>query len=102
MSTNSQYIGMARFNLKGGVTVEQFLQAENAVRQGIIQQQPGYQGRDVFQDAEGRWLIIMRWDSKETCDAWAAIFKGLDEGKTFSSLMDFSSARGENYTLVHP
>ncbi|MBK9024839.1 MAG: hypothetical protein IPL69_12925 [Saprospiraceae bacterium] len=62
----------------------------------------GYQGRDVYQDTDGTWLIIIRWDDKESAEAWTPIFMTLKEGQAFGSLMDFSSARQEHYTLVKP
>lgn len=100
--TESQYLEAVRFNLKVGVTTEQFLKAENDIRNGAIQNQVGYQSRDVYQDADGSWLIIIRWDNKEAAEAWTPIFMTLKEGQAFGSLLDFSSARQEHYTLVNP
>ena len=98
----SQYLEVVRFNLKAGVTTEQFLSAEKNIRSGAIQKQAGYQGRDIYQDADGSWLIILRWDSKEVAEAWTPIFMTLKEGQAFGSLLEFSSARQEHYTLVNP
>lgn len=101
METTNQYLEVVRFQLKAGVTKEQFLQAEKAVRNSILKNQEGYQGRDVFQDADGSWLIIIRWDNKETCDAWTPIFMTLPEGGAFASMMEFTTARQEHYSLVN-
>ena len=98
----SQYLEVVRFNLKAGVTTKQFLSAEKDIRSGAIQKQAGYQGRDIYQDADGSWLIILRWDSKEVAEAWTPIFMTLKEGQAFGSLLEFSSARQEHYTLVNP
>ena len=98
----SQYLEVVRFNLKAGVTTEQFLSAEKDIRSGAIQKQAGYQGRDIYQDADGSWLIILRWESKEAAEAWTPVFMTLKEGQAFGSLLDFSSARQEHYTLVNP
>jgi len=98
----SQYLEVVRFNLKAGVTTEQFLTAETNIRSGAIQKQPGYQGRQIYQDANGSWLIILRWDTKEAAEAWTPVFMTLKEGQAFGSLLDFSSARQEHYTLVNP
>ncbi len=102
MDVKSQYLEVVRFKLKSEVTTEQFLKAENDIRKGAIKIQTGYQGRDVYQDADGTWLIIIRWDDKASADAWTPIFMTLKEGQAFGSLMDFSSARQEHYTLVKP
>lgn len=102
MEVKTQYLEVVRFKLKSEVTKEQFLKAENEIRVGKIKNQKGYQGRDVYQDTDGTWLIIIRWDDKESAEAWTPIFMTLKEGQAFGSLMDFSSARQEHYTLVKP
>ncbi len=102
MEVETQYLEVVRFKLKLDVNTEQFLKAENDVRKGVIKTQSGYQGREVYQDIDGSWLIIIRWDDKASADAWTPIFMTLKEGQTFGSLMDFSSARQEHYTLVKP
>ena len=102
MNYQEDYRGKQTFGEKSEVTKEQFLKAENEIRVGKIKNQKGYQGRDVYQDTDGTWLIIIRWDDKESAEAWTPIFMTLKEGQAFGSLMDFSSARQEHYTLVKP
>jgi hypothetical protein len=102
MEVKTQYVEVVRFQLKAEVTTEQFLKAESDIRKGAIKTQAGYQGRDVYQDTDGTWLIIIRWDDKASAEAWTPIFMSLKEGQAFGSLMDFSSARQEHYTLVNP
>jgi len=102
MEVKTQYLEVVRFKLKPEVTTEQFLKAESDIRKGAIKTQAGYQGRDVYQDTDGTWLIIIRWDDKASADAWTPIFMTLKEGQAFGGLMDFSSARQEHYTLVKP
>lgn len=102
MEVKSQYLEVVRFKLKPEVTTEQFLKAESDIRKGAIKTQAGYQGRDVYQDTDGAWLIIIRWDDKASADAWTPIFMTLKEGQAFGGLMDFSSARQEHYTFVKP
>jgi hypothetical protein len=102
MEITKQYLEVVRFKLKSDVTPEQLYKAENDIRQGIIKTQAGYQGREIYQDADGTWLIIIRWDDKASADAWTTIFMTLKEGQAFGGLLDFSSARQEHYTLVNP
>jgi heme-degrading monooxygenase HmoA len=102
MEIKTQFVEVVRFKLKSGVTTEQLLKAENDIRQSIIKTQAGYQGRDIYQDANGTWLIIIRWDDKAAAEAWTSIFNTLKEGQTFGGLLDFSSARQEHYSLINP
>jgi hypothetical protein len=102
MEVISQYLEVVRFKLKSEVTAEQFLNAESDIRKGAIKTQAGYQGRDVYQETDGSWLIIIRWNDKASAEAWTPIFMGLKEGQAFGALMDFASARQEHYTLVKP
>lgn len=99
MQSETQYIEVVKFSLKEGFTSDDFFQAEKDVRNSILKSQKGYQGRDVYQNQDGLWLIIIRWDSKEACDAWTPIFMTLNEGQRFASVMEFSSARQEHYSL---
>ncbi|MEI6142191.1 MAG: antibiotic biosynthesis monooxygenase [Mariniphaga sp.] len=102
MNVKSEYIEIARFKLKEGFTNKQFIDAESDIRAGAIQKQKGYQGRDLYLDSDGSWLIIIRWDNKASADAWTPIFMTLKEGQAFGGLLDFSSARQEHYTMVNP
>ena len=102
MENKTQYIEVVRFKLKADVTANQLFKAEKDIRQGIIKSQAGYQGREIYQDADGTWLIIIRWADKATADVWTPVFMTLKEGQAFGSLLDFSNARQEHYTLVNP
>ena len=102
MEVKCQYLEVVRFKLKSNVTTKQFLNAESDIRKGAIKTQAGYQGRDIYQDTDSSWLIIIRWEDKASADAWMPIFMTLKEGQAFGGLMDFSSARQEHYTLVNP
>ena len=96
------YAEVVRFTLNDGVADASLLATENAIREGQIQDQPGYLGRELYRDDTGAWLVIIRWDSKEASEAWSPVFNMLEEGQTFGSLLDFSSARQEHYTEALP
>ncbi len=97
---SAQHIEVIRFTVKEGSTDDQLLAAERAVRAGAIQRQAGYQGRELYRDADGSWLVIIRWDSKASGEAWGPVFKTLPEGRGFGSLLNFSKARQEQYSAV--
>lgn len=103
MDTESkQYVEVGRFDLNPGVTAEAFLQAESDVRNGVITTQPGYQGREMYRDADGSWMVIIRWADREAAEAWTPIFMTSKEGQALASLLDFAGGRQEHYTLMEP
>jgi len=71
-------------------------------RQGAIQKQAGCQGREVYQDITGAWLVVIRWENQAAAEAWTPVFVTLKEGQAFGVLLDFTSARQEHYTLQQP
>lgn len=97
----TQYIEAVRFQLKANVEDAQLLDAERAVR-GVIQRQPGYQGRDLYKEGASSWFIVIRWDSKAAAEAWTPVFMGLPEGRAFGGLLDFAGARQEHFSRVEP
>jgi antibiotic biosynthesis monooxygenase (ABM) superfamily enzyme len=70
-----EYIEIAKFKLKEGFTTEQFIEAEKAVRNGVIKLQNGFISRELSIDKDGNWLMDMRFDSKENMDAWFEALK---------------------------
>ena len=54
-----EYIEIAKFRLKEGVTDEAFLQAEKTLREGEITTFEGYVGRQLYKDSENNWVIIL-------------------------------------------
>lgn len=96
------YVEVVRFSLNEGVADATLLDAETAIREGRIQDQPGYLGREIHRDDAGEWLTIIYWESKDAADAWTPVFQSLEEGQTFGSLLDFENARQEHYTKMLP
>jgi len=98
----TQYVEVIRFKLKSEVTIEHFLKTESDISKGIINSQNGFQGRDVFQNKDGSWLIINRWENKASAASWKPIFLNLKSSKVINNLIDLSSSTQEYYTLVKP
>ena len=94
-----EYIEIAKFKLKEGVTDEAFLQAEKTLREGEITTFAGYAGRQLYKDAENNWVVVLKTTSKDTMDA---LLKRLKENlpesfKPYASMVDFSTMRMEFY-----
>lgn len=98
MNVKSEYIEIARFKLKEGFTNKQFIEAEIAVRAGMIKTQKGFISREISKDEEGNWLIDMRFQTKEEMDAWLVALKQDPTMKVLGSMIDFTSIRMEFYT----
>ena len=95
-----EYIEIAKFRLKEGVTDEAFLQAEKTLREGEITTFEGYVGRQLYKDSENNWVIILKTTDKDAMDA---LLKRLKENlpdsfKPYASMIDFSTMRMEFYT----
>ena len=93
-------IELAKFKLRAGVSDEAFLLAENNIRSGRINQQPGYLGREIGRGENGEWLIVIRWETAEQAVAWTPVFMQDPHGQAFASLLDFASMRQEHFGLV--
>ncbi|OHD16012.1 MAG: hypothetical protein A2086_04830 [Spirochaetes bacterium GWD1_27_9] len=97
MTSKSEYIEIAKFQLKAGFSDEQFLQAEQTVRKGIIKDTKGYIGRELFKNENNEWTVILRYDTKENMDALLALLKkNLHPSfQDYASMIDFSTMRKE-------
>lgn len=98
MNIKLEYIEIARFKLKEGFTDQQFIDAEIAVRGGLIKSQKGFISREISNDSEGNWLIDMRFATKENMDVWLVALKQDPTMKVLGSMIDFTSIRMEFYT----
>lgn len=101
MSENkSQYIEIAKYKLKPGVTAEAFLEAERNVRQGIIGHQPGFLGRELGRGENDEWVVILRFDQKANFDAFLQKLNQDPAFGVYGSLIDFSTMRMEFFDIV--
>jgi len=90
-----EYIEIAKFRLKEGFTDEQFIKAEENVRNGIAPTTQGYKGRELYKDNNNEWVIILRYQTKADMEAWFIALKQDPAMKTYGSMIDFSSMRME-------
>ncbi|MEP7134872.1 MAG: antibiotic biosynthesis monooxygenase [Chloroflexota bacterium] len=102
MENKTEYIEIAKFKLKEGFNDEQFIEAEQKVRNGEIKSAKGYLGRELFKAENNEWIIILRFDTKKNMEAFlASLKKELPESlKTYASAIDFSSMRMEFFHKI--
>jgi len=85
-------VEVATFKLKPGATDGQLLELEARIRKGTVSKQPGYISRELGKDeATGVWLMVMRFDTRKSMDAWLSNLKTVPEMKEMAGLLDMSS-----------
>lgn len=97
-----EYIEIVKFKLKEGITDAQFTAAEQMLRDVEMNKFKGYVGRELYKGEDGEWSNIVRFDSKETMNAFLASLKEIKpEGfKVYGSMIDFSTSRLEFFTKI--
>lgn len=98
MNTKPAYIEIAKFKLKADISDKQFLEAEIAVRNGMIKSQKGFISREISKDNESNWLMDLRFETKADMDAWFVVLKQDPNMKILGSMIDFQSMRMEFFT----
>jgi heme-degrading monooxygenase HmoA len=98
----SGYVEVVRLNLRAGVEEQRLLDAEKAVRDGMIKDQAGFRGRELLKGKDGHWMIILRFDTDKDMDQWRANLKGDPAMKAFGALLDFGTMRNESYETAIP
>jgi antibiotic biosynthesis monooxygenase (ABM) superfamily enzyme len=97
MNTSDQYVEIARFKTKAGFTHEDFLKAEEKVRQGMLKTFPGYLSRELYRSEDGEWVVILRFSDKASMDALIETLR-LDPDESFKdygSMIDRATMRLE-------
>ena len=90
-----EYIEIAKFKLKEGITDWQFIEAEKNIRNGFIKTQKGFISRELSKDKDDFWLMDMRFDTKENMDTWFETLKQDPTMKVLGSMIDFPTVRME-------
>jgi hypothetical protein len=65
-------IELTTFRLRDGVDEATFVAADAAAQAGFFYQQPGLARRTTARGADGEWLVVTVWGSRESAEAAAA------------------------------
>jgi hypothetical protein len=60
---------MAPITLRPDVSTEAFLDASERLEREFLGAQPGYLGRALTQDAQGRWMYVVLWADQAAAEA---------------------------------
>jgi len=75
MRQDKQYIEIAKFKTKPGVTEDQLLAADHEVRQGMLKTSEGFLLRELHQVGPDEWIVILRFTDKASMDSMLARLK---------------------------
>ncbi len=93
------YLEIGKFRIQAGASTAALLEAERAIRNGRIQQQPGFLGRELGHSGNGEWLILIRWESQAAGEAWSPIFMQDPSAQALMRVIDMSTMHQEHYTI---
>jgi Antibiotic biosynthesis monooxygenase len=93
--TQPPVLEVVLFKLKPGEDEAAFLAASEAVMPDLRAMR-GFIRREVFKDADGRWMDTLHWQSLEDAHRAAEVFLGLPCAQTLIALIDEPSM-----TMLH-
>ncbi|PMH26401.1 hypothetical protein BCU70_09590 [Vibrio sp. 10N.286.49.C2] len=72
--TSDYVVEVATFDLRDGVSAEQFMPLDTAVEDSHVSKQPGFISRKAGMSNKGYWRVIVHWESLEDAEASMASF----------------------------
>lgn len=92
---NSEFVEVARFRTRPGVTDQTFLEAEHAVRAGLLKTFPGFRSRELLQTTQGEWMVVLRFDDRPGLEALLARLKADPDAsfRAYGDLIDHETMR---------
>lgn len=94
----STIVEVATFNLKAGVTPDEFYVADQAVETQHVSLQPGFISRESAVSDDNEWLVIVHWRSIEDAEASMASFASAPATVDFMSKLDIDTMVMKRYT----
>ena len=94
----SSVIEIVTFQLKEGVTAEQFQPLDKAVELKHVAKQPGFISRESAAGENGEWLVVVYWRSIEDAEASMASFSSATAAAEFVSKIELSTMSMKRYS----
>ena len=91
-------IEVVTFQLKEGVTFEQFQPLDKAVELQHVAKQPGFISRESAAGENGEWLVVVYWRSIEEAEASMASFSNAVAAAEFMSKIKLSTMSMKRYS----
>lgn len=90
-------IEVVTFQLKSGITPEQFKVVDKSVAVTHVSKQPGFKARESAWSDSGEWLVIVHWRSVKDADASMASFEKAPAAAKFMSDIEPSTMKMKRY-----
>jgi heme-degrading monooxygenase HmoA len=89
-----------RFRLREGVDDSDFLRRNLEVETTYMAQRRGFTSRQTCRSADGEYLVIVHWATREDAEATVGAFFGAPETQDFLAAVDVSSVTSGSFELV--
>jgi antibiotic biosynthesis monooxygenase (ABM) superfamily enzyme len=88
----AEVLEMVLYRLKPDIDRGQFLAVSSKATQWL-RTQPGYRGRQLFEDESGQWIDFVSWESMDNALAAATAFMETPDAAAFMAVVDSESVR---------
>lgn len=92
-------IEIATFELANGVDPAQFAPLDAAVERDHVSQQPGFVSRETGYTEQGKWLVIVHWESIDAAEASMASFAAASAAAEFMENLDAATMSMTRYEI---
>ncbi|WP_208719966.1 FAD-binding oxidoreductase [Amycolatopsis circi] len=89
-----------RFKLRDGVCDADFRTLNRQVQDEYLARRPGFLSRQTSRNADGEYLVVVHWASKEDARATMGTFFAAPESQGFLGAVDKSTVASGSYALV--
>ena len=89
-----EFVGIAKFKLKLGISDNDLLEAEKGIRVAM-KLQDGFIARELGKFENDFWIVTIRWASKEQGSKWTQNSKKYEAVQNQHQMIDFSTMRME-------
>ncbi len=93
-------IEIVTFNVKEGVSKEQFLEQNKYVEQNLVSKMPGFKTRETAMSDDGQVAVILHWENPESAQNSMDKFVGAAESQEFQKLLDMDTFKMVRYVQV--
>jgi hypothetical protein len=97
-STHTPTVETIRFKLRDGVCDADFRRLNQRVEDEYMALRPGFLSRETSRSADGEYLVVVHWASREDAQATMGAFFAAPETQGFLGAVDTSTVRSGSYT----